>query len=123
MNHRVGRINGLLRAGISRVLSEDVNDPRLSTLVSITEVDTAPDLSQALVYVSVLGSPDEKSNTMAALKSAASFVRRCLRKRVTLRLIPELSFRLDESIERGASLLRLIDDSVSDSTIRNDSEL
>ncbi len=111
MSHRMERVNVLLRQEISRVLSEEVNDPRLFRLLSITRVDTTADLAIARVFVSVLGSPDEKSSTMAALHSASGFVRRSLRHRVTFKSLPAVSFVLDESIEQGAEVLKLIDES------------
>ena len=76
MTRRMERVNVLLRQEISRILVEELKDPRLSSLVSIIRVDTAPDLSTARVYISVLGNVDEKTNTMTALKSASGYVRR-----------------------------------------------
>jgi ribosome-binding factor A len=77
--------------------------------VSITQVSTSPDLRHAKVFVSVMGSEEEKRDTMVGLRSATPFVRRELGSRLALRFIPELRFMLDESIEEGDRVLRLMD--------------
>lgn len=108
MNRRMERVNGLLREEISRVLTSELKDPRLSSLVSITRVDTSPDLHQARVYVSVLGGITEKRSTLKALKSASGFVRRNIRPHISLKSVPVVDFIIDESIEQGAEVLKLI---------------
>ncbi len=111
MSRRLERVNVLLRDEISRVLSVELRDPRLSSLVSVTRVQASPDLSLAKVYVSVLGDADAKSKTLKALKSASGFVRRSVRKHVALKTVPSVSFYIDELIEQGAEVLGLIKDS------------
>ena len=113
MSRRLERINGLLRQEISAIVSSDLSDPRLGSLVSVTEVDCSPDLGSAKVYVSVLGGQKEKSASLEALKSAAGFVHRNLRGRVRLRIVPSLEFRLDESIEAGFAILEKIRQTVT----------
>ena len=108
MNRRMNRVNVLLREEISLVVATEVRDPRVSSVVSITAVETAPDLRHAKVFVSVLGGPSEKQSTLLALSSAAGFINRRLRRRLTLKAVPSLEFRLDESIERGSEVLQLI---------------
>ena len=108
MTRRLERVNVLLRDEISAVLSSELSDPRLTSMVSVTEVDCSPDLGRAKVFVSVLGGDDDKSATLEALKSAAGFVHHSLRSRVKLRAVPSLDFRLDESIEMGTDLLEKI---------------
>ncbi len=108
MTRRVQRVNVVLRQEISRVLAEELKDPRLSAMVSVTLVRTASDLRSAKVYVSVLGDATEKADTLAALRSASGFVRRSIRRRLSLRSVPHVEFQIDESIERGAELLKLI---------------
>ena len=108
MTRRTERINSLLREEISDLLRRGMKDPRLGGLVTITEVDVAPDLRQAKVYVSVLGTDEEKLATFQALKAAARFLQRELRLRLTIRRTPELTFVEDESIEQGARILRLL---------------
>ena len=108
MSRRIDRVNVVLQQAISSVLAEDLRDHRLGGMVSVVRVDASPDLGSARVYVSVLGDEDAKVGSMRALRSAAGFVHRRLRQRVTLRSIPAVEFRLDESIEAGSDLLGLI---------------
>ena len=103
------RINVVLRQEISKVLTTELRDPRLSSMASITRVDCAPDLSLAKVYVSVLGDDEKKSETLAGLKSASGFVRKSIRGILTLKSVPAFEFYIDESIEQGTALLALID--------------
>jgi ribosome-binding factor A len=84
--------------------------------VTITEVDISPDLRQAKVYVSVLGTEEETASTFRALDAAAHFLQRELRKRLTIRRTPELTFVQDDSLERGAHLLSLMDQAREDRT-------
>tara|TARA_B100000949_G_C14183235_1_gene408419 strand:- start:330 stop:695 length:366 start_codon:yes stop_codon:yes gene_type:complete len=114
MNRRLERINVLLREEISRILSTEIRDPRLSALVSVTRVESSPDLHLAKVYVSVLGDAAAKSKTLTGLRSASSFVRRSIRQHVTLRTVPSVNFYVDESIEQGTEVLKLINDAVQD---------
>ena len=110
MSRRMERINVLLRQEISRVVAGELRDPRLSSMVSVTRVDSSPDLRRARAYVSVFGGESEKRSTMKALQSAAGFIHKSVRGRVALKAIPSLDFALDESIERGAELLQKIDE-------------
>ena len=111
MNRRTERINSLLRDEISHILLDDLKDPRISSMVSVTRVDVSSDLGFAKVYVSVMGVDSEKRNTMKVLKLAAGFVRRSLRGRISLRALPSIAFHLDNSIENDAEILRLIRES------------
>lgn len=108
MTRRTEKVNDLLRDEISSILLRDIKDPRLAHLVSITSVDVAPDLKYAKVFISVFGTDEEKEEVMAGLESASRFVRRELSNRLRLRHIPELSFRKDDSIERGSRILKLL---------------
>ncbi|MCI0441008.1 MAG: 30S ribosome-binding factor RbfA [Chloroflexi bacterium] len=109
MARRIDRVNALLRQEISRVIATELRDPRLSSLVSVLRVQTSPDLRQAAVYISVLGGDDEKKDVMRALRSASGYVHRAIRDNLTLKTVPHLEFRLDDSIERTSELLELID--------------
>ena len=110
MTRRMERVNVLLRQEISGIVAAVLKDPRLSAFITVTRVDATPDLSRARVYVSVMGSKAEKDNTLKALRSASGFVRSTLRDRITLRRVPGVEFRIDESIEQGARVLKLIDE-------------
>jgi ribosome-binding factor A len=112
--HRIERVNSVIRYEISQLLQRQVKDPRLGNFVTVTEVSTSPDLRYARVFISRIGSEEEKRETLSALVSASGFFRRQLAKRLRLRHIPELSFQWDDSIRRGAYLLELIDKVTTD---------
>lgn len=108
MQRRKLRVNGLLRAEISELLKRQVKDPRLGIFVTVTEVESSPDLRHAKVFVSIMGSEQEKKDALRALVSASGFFRKQLSERLVLRRIPELIFVEDVSIERGAHILDLM---------------
>ena len=110
MSRRMERVNVLLRQEVSWVLAEEVKDPRVSAVVSVTRVETSLDLGVSRVYVSVMGDGGDQQDTLKALRSAAGFVRRVLHKRIALRSVPEIHFLIDHSIERGAEVLKIIGD-------------
>ena len=109
MAHRIERVNNLIRQEISILLQRQVKDPRLGGFVAVTAVSTSPDLRYAKIFISQIGSKDETQQTLGVLAAASGFFRNELAKRLKLRRIPELSFQWDDSIERGAHLLELID--------------
>ena len=116
MTRRTDRINSQLREEISDLLRRSMKDPRIGGLVSITEVDVSPDLRQAKVYVSVLGTEEEKLATFEALNAAARFLQRELRRRLKMRRTPELTFMQDESLEEGARMLSLLQEPLESRT-------
>ena len=109
MSRRIERVNGVLRQEISRMLATELRDPRLSALVTVTQVETSADLRHAKVFVSVLGDRVDKKSTLEALRSAAGYVHRNIRHNLTMKSVPTLEFAIDNSIEKGAELLRMID--------------
>jgi ribosome-binding factor A len=109
MSHRIERVSSLMRQEISGLLQRQVKDPRLSQFIAVNEVSISPDLKYARVFVSCMGSQEEKQAMLNGLEAASNYLRNQLAKRLHLRRIPELSFEWDESIERGDRLLRLID--------------
>ncbi len=116
MGHRIERVNSLIRQEISELLQRQVKDPRLGNFVAVTDVSTSPDLRRAKIFVSRIGSEEEKQETLSALAAASGFFRNELAKRLRLRHIPELSFQWDDSMERGDYLVQLIDDVSHDSS-------
>ena len=104
------RVNGLIREEISELIRREVRDPRLSGFISVTEVVTSPDLKHAKVFVSIMGTEEEKRQVEKGLAAASGFLRKGLGERLSLRYTPELSFQRDESIERGSHLLQLIEE-------------
>ncbi len=109
MSRRTDRVSGLLRHEISRLLTAGIKDPRLNGVISITRVATSSDLRNAHVYLSVMGDAAAKQSALDGIRSAAAFLRRELRPRLTLRYTPFLTFDLDESIEEGSHLLGIMD--------------
>ncbi len=97
----------MVREELSDLLQREMKDPRIG-LATITEVEMTPDLRLARIFVSVLGSAEERKATLQALRHASGFVRRELGKRVRLRHVPELVFVPDASLERGARVLELL---------------
>src|ERR1043165_7333393 len=109
MSVRTARVNELLRAEISDLLSREVKDPRVTEgLVTITEIRVSPDLRHATVFVSHMGTDEERKHALEGLQHAAPFLHRELMHRLKMRNVPELAFRFDPSIERGARLSDLI---------------
>jgi ribosome-binding factor A len=116
MTRRTERISSLIQQEISDLLREQVNDPRLASLISVTRVSTSPDLRHANVFVSTLGDEADKSKILQGFAAASGFLRRQLANRLRIKHMPELSFHLDYSIERGAEVLRLIEQVTSKNT-------
>ena len=109
MSRRTERLNSQIRRDLSELLRYEVKDPRVSGVVSVTRVDVSSDLQYARVYVSVYGTLREKEKTMAALGSAAGFLRRRLRGRLETRQAPTLRFFLDDTLTEGNKMLDLLD--------------
>ncbi len=103
MSRRTQQVGEVLREELTDIIRREVKDPRIG-FFSLTRVDVAGDLRFARVYVSVLGTDDERTATMAALDSAAGFIRHHLRPRLRMRHIPDLEFRDDRSMEHAAQI-------------------
>lgn len=104
------RINGEVMKELSIIIRQEIKDPRIHMMTSVTAAEVAPDLKTCKAYISVLGDEEAKKNTIAGLRSAESYIRRQLAKTVNLRNTPEIRFILDESIEYGVTMSRLIDE-------------
>jgi len=109
MTQRTDRIDELLQQEIGALLAKEIADPRIG-FVTITDVETAPDLRHARVWVSVIGQPGERDEAIRALQQSMGFVRHELGRRLRLKRIPELHVRLDDSAERGTRVLKLIEE-------------
>lgn len=104
------RINGEVQRELSMLITRgEIKDPRINPMTSVVAVEVAPDLKHAKVYISVLGDEESRKATLAGLKSAAPFIRGQLAKSINLRNTPELAFILDQSIEYGVNMSKLID--------------
>ncbi len=105
---RVEKFSEEIRREISSILAEEVKDPRLD-LVSVTRVEVSNDLGAARVLVSVLGDEKKQEEAMQALERARGFVRTEVANRIRLRYAPEISFKLDKSIEHGIRISSILD--------------
>jgi ribosome-binding factor A len=109
MADRMRRVNEAVREVVSARIAEGLRDPRIG-FVTVTSVDTSPDLRQARVYVSVLGNPEERDATMAGLESAHGVLQHAVATELRLKHTPTLQFVFDESIQRGMRISELLDD-------------
>ena len=118
------RINGEVQKEMSIIIRDELKDPRIAPMTSVTDVEVTTDLKYAKIYVSVFGDADAKEKTLQGLKSSASYARHLLAKRLNLRNTPELEYRLDESMEYGAAMSKRIDEVIShdDEVIRERGE-
>jgi ribosome-binding factor A len=104
MTERQERVNALLREEISNLIRDDIRDPRMGGIVSVTHVDVSPDLRSATAHISVLGDDSEREGTMRALASAQPFVRRELGRRLHLKNIPMVRFVADTTLADAQEL-------------------
>ncbi len=109
-NNRITRINEEIKHEISNIIRNGLKDPRVSTLASVLRVETTPDLKHCKVFISVLGDDDTKKSTEEGLKSSSGYIKGEISKRVNLRITPDLHFVMDQSIEYGIHMSKLIDD-------------
>ena len=100
MTKRIKRLNSLLKEVISEVIRDDVRNPQVSKLTTVTEVDISKDLQHAKVYISVIGTEQERTTTIEALESASGFIGVYASKKVVMRHFPTLTFRLDTSVDK-----------------------
>jgi ribosome-binding factor A len=105
---RMRRVNEAIREVLGDAIATELKDPRIG-FVTVTDVDTSPDLRTARVYVSVLGDPDDRDRTLAGLKSSHGFLQGKIAGAMRLKRTPTLTFHYDESAERGDRISRLLD--------------
>ena len=110
MTRRIERLNSVIQQEISELLRDQVNDPRLNSLISITKVSTSEDLRHTKIFISSFGDNVDKKEILEGFNAASGFLRCQLASRLQLRYMPDLSFQFDDSIERAAKVLRLIDE-------------
>lgn len=115
------RINGEVQKELSNIIRGEIKDPRINPMTSVVSVDVAPDLKHCKVYISVLGDIESQKDTIKGLRSAEGYIRTRLAKTINLRNTPELTFVLDQSIEYGVNMSRLID-SVNQDRNKEDDE-
>ncbi len=116
------RINGEVQRELSNIIRGEIKDPRINPLTSVVAVEVAPDLKTCKAYISVLGDEESQAKTLAGLKSAEGFIRTKLAKTVNLRNTPETRFVLDQSIEYGVKMSKMIDEVTKDIKSEDDAE-
>ena len=104
------RVNGEVQRELSNIIRGEIKDPRINPMTSVVAVEVAPDLKTCKAWISVLGDEKSQQDTLAGLKSAEVFIRRELARSINLRNTPEIRFVLDQSIEYGVNMSKLIDD-------------
>ena len=104
------RINGEVQKELSKIIREEIKDPRIHPMTSVMAVEVAPELKTCKAFISVLGNEEAKQSTIKGLKNAEGYIRRELARTLNLRNTPEIRFILDESIEYGVNMSKLIDD-------------
>ena len=108
------RINMEVQRKLSEIIRSGIKDPRIHPMTSVVAVEVTPDLKYCKAYISVLGDEEAAKATVEGLRSASSYVRRELARRVNLRNTPEIKFILDQSIEYGVNMSKLIDEVTKD---------
>ena len=104
------RINNEVHKELSNIIRSEITDPRINPMTSVVAVNVSPDLKTCKAYISVLGDEESQLNTIKGLKSAEGYIRNLLAKNINLRNTPEITFVLDQSIEYGVNMSRLIDE-------------
>ena len=116
------RINMEVQRELSEIIRLEIKDPRIHPMTTVVAVSVTPDLKFCKAYISVLGDDEAKKNTIAGLKNAEGYIRRQLAKSINLRNTPEIRFILDESIEYGVTMSKLIDQVTRKEEVQEDGE-
>lgn len=116
------RINGEVLRELSNIIRGEIKDPRINPMTSVVAVEVAPDLKTCKAYISVLGDEESQKNTLAGLKSAEGYIRRELAHNINLRNTPQITFVLDQSIEYGVKMSKMINDVTKDIPVRDEDE-
>ena len=107
MSHRPGRLAEAIKKEVSDILHNEIKDPRIG-FVTVTMVDVTADLRYAKIFISVLGNGEQQKITEETLNRATSYIRSELGKRIRLKFTPEITFKMDDSIERGTRVINLM---------------
>lgn len=103
------RINAEVQKELSRIISQEIKDPRIHPVTSVVACEVAPDLKTCKAYISVFGTDEQRENTRLGLNSAAGYIRKELARSINLRNTPEITFIMDQSIEYGVTMSKKID--------------
>lgn len=121
-NKRLNRISEEVKRVVSELIYNGLKDPRVNSMTTVTKVEVTRDLRYAKIYVSVFGNKEEKENTLSGLESAKGFIRKEISSRIDLRYAPEPIFVLDESIEQGLYMSKLIEKVNENSNLSKEDE-
>ena len=108
-NNRMTRVNDEITKELAHIIRGELKDPRIGVMPSVLRDETTQDLKYCKIFISVLGNDEEKKEVMKGLKSASGYIRHLLAERINLRITPELMFRLDDSVEYGIKMSKLIE--------------
>lgn len=104
------RVNGEVQKELSNIIRNEIKDPRIHEMTSVVSVEVAPDLKTCKAYISVFGDAAAQAETIAGLRSAEGYIRKQLARTINLRNTPQITFVLDQSIEYGVNMSKLIDE-------------
>ncbi len=104
------RINAEVQKELSRIISREIKDPRISPMTTVVDVAVAPDIKTCKAYISVYGDEEARENTLAGLQSAHGYIKRELARSINLRNTPDIRFIMDQSIEYGVNMAKKIDE-------------
>lgn len=107
-NNRVMRISGEVKKEVSDIILNELKDPRISGMISVTKAIVTKDMRYAKIYVSILSNEEEKKGILQGLKNASGFIRKELGQRIKLRYTPEILFEIDNSIEYGFQISNIL---------------
>lgn len=104
------RINGEVQRVLAEIIRSEIKDPRINPMTSVVSVEVAPDLKTCKAWISVLGNEESQKDTLAGLRSAQGYIKNQLARKINLRNTPEIRFIIDQSIEYGVNMSKMIDD-------------
>lgn len=104
------RVNGEVHRVLAEIIRSEIKDPRINPMTSVVSVEVAPDLKTCKAWISVLGNEESQKDTLAGLRSAEGYIKNQLARKINLRNTPEIRFIIDQSIEYGVNMSKMIDD-------------
>ena len=104
------RVNGEVQRVLAEIIRSEIKDPRINPMTSVVSVEVAPDLKTCKAWISVLGNEESQKDTLAGLRSAQGYIKNQLARKINLRNTPEIRFIIDQSIEYGVNMSKMIDD-------------
>ena len=104
------RVNGEVQRVLAEIIRSEIKDPRINPMTSVVSVEVAPDLKTCKAWISVLGNEESQKDTLAGLRSAQGYIKNQLARKINLRNTPEIRFIIDQSIEYGVNMAKMIDD-------------